>query len=354
MSVNRILIPDARDSLTSTNRNERHRLALFADWLDRTGRRYDNVRHADLEEYISYLELERTLAPSTVYAHILTIRSRYNELARRGTNQFCPPTPFKPPKQAMSGFGFPQAPRGHTSAQISSPFPSHSSRLFSGQGGSMPPLVFWDTLTKGILAKVRQHDAPERIWLTIDQANTLLQSPDTDTLHGIRDAALIALMLSTGLRESEVRALDVPDVSHEMSDGLPALHVPEKPGCTERLIPYGDMLGARDLAYDWLDAAGITKGPLFRGIYKGGKGLRPGRISLRAIGMILASYPIDTDEGPLKVTSLILRRTYARLLYRAGVRVAAIQQYLGLGSSDTALDYIGLTNDDIPPSLYSF
>src|SRR3954451_24562302 len=44
-------------------------------------------------------------------------------------------------------------------------------------------------------------------WLTKQQAEALIQAPDTHTLKGKRDRAILALLIGTGLRRSEASAL---------------------------------------------------------------------------------------------------------------------------------------------------
>jgi site-specific recombinase XerD len=44
-------------------------------------------------------------------------------------------------------------------------------------------------------------------WLSLRQAQALLSAPDTTTLKGLRDRAILAVLLGCGLRRSEVAAL---------------------------------------------------------------------------------------------------------------------------------------------------
>ena len=44
-------------------------------------------------------------------------------------------------------------------------------------------------------------------WLSLRQAQALLSAPDVATLKGLRDRAILAVLLGCGLRRSEVAAL---------------------------------------------------------------------------------------------------------------------------------------------------
>src|SRR5689334_12760905 len=44
-------------------------------------------------------------------------------------------------------------------------------------------------------------------WLSLRQAQTLLSAPDAATIKGLRDRAILAVLLGCGLRRSEVAAL---------------------------------------------------------------------------------------------------------------------------------------------------
>jgi integrase len=78
-----------------------------------------------------------------------------------------------------------------------------------------------------VKTKIRQ-DRPDvdHLRLTSAQGSALMATPGVATLLGLRDSAVIALMLCTGVREAELSALDVPDLRQRLGGEL-ALHVRE-------------------------------------------------------------------------------------------------------------------------------
>src|SRR5437879_8219339 len=57
-------------------------------------------------------------------------------------------------------------------------------------------------------------------WLSQRQAQTLLRSPDISTVRGLRDRAILAVLLDCGLRRSEVAALTFAHVQDRKSTRL--------------------------------------------------------------------------------------------------------------------------------------
>lgn len=104
--------------------------------------------------------------------------------------------------------------------------------------------------------------------LNIGEITALMQACENDlTIAGVRDAAIIAVMYSTGLRRAEVVSLNLEDYDHDFDDEIGQLKVLGK-GNKERIVY--TVNGARLALADWLQIRGDEPGPLFIPILKGG------------------------------------------------------------------------------------
>jgi integrase len=143
---------------------------------------------------------------------------------------------------------------------------------------------------------------------------------DDVTPAGARDAAIIALLRGTGLRRSEVVALDLAD--YESATG--ALTIRSGKGEKERLIYAAG--GAKAALDDWLITRGLAVGPLFYGITKGGR-LVVRRLADQAIAVICAARA--TEAGVAPFTPHDMRRTFISGLLDAGANIATVQRLAG-------------------------
>jgi site-specific recombinase XerC len=93
-------------------------------------------------------------------------------------------------------------------------------------------------------------------------------------LKGLRDRALLLLGFGGAFRRSELVALNVDDIG-ETDEGLRVTIRRSKTdqegvGCTIAIVRGGACCPVKALRA-WLDAAGITEGPVFRPVRKGGQ-----------------------------------------------------------------------------------
>ncbi|MDQ7993185.1 MAG: site-specific integrase, partial [Propionicimonas sp.] len=100
-------------------------------------------------------------------------------------------------------------------------------------------------------AAVRPPKQAKRLPKALDQGavQRLLEAPDTTTVAGLRDAALLELLYGTGARISEVLDLDLDDVVPALGDPEAGLRLFGK-GRKERVVPLGSY--ARAAVEAWL------------------------------------------------------------------------------------------------------
>jgi len=104
-------------------------------------------------------------------------------------------------------------------------------------------------------------------WLTAEQGQALWQAPDHQRLKGKRDRALLALLLACGLRRHEAVALTL-DHLQQREEHWAIVDLVGKGGHV-RTVPVPDWV--RTELDDWLAAAAIDRGKLFRRVNKVGR-----------------------------------------------------------------------------------
>lgn len=113
-----------------------------------------------------------------------------------------------------------------------------------------------------------------------------------DTLAGKRDRALLALGFAGAFRRSELVALDVDDLQ-EVAEGLRVRirrsKTDQEGAGHEIAVPHGRHLRPVALVKEWLASSGITSGPVFRPMTRGGN-LRAMRLTDRSVAALVKHY----------------------------------------------------------------
>jgi len=174
-------------------------------------------------------------------------------------------------------------------------------------------------------------------WLTRDQAQALLNAPDTSSLKGLRDRAILAVLLGCGLRRSEAAALTVEHVQQREGRWVVCDLVGK--GNRTRTVPMPSW--ARASIDAWMQAAGISEGRLFRAIHKGGY-VNGEAMSDQGIADVVRTW---AKECGLALAAHDLRRTFAKLAHKGGAGLDQIQLSLGHASIKTTERYLGVAQD---------
>jgi site-specific recombinase XerD len=175
-------------------------------------------------------------------------------------------------------------------------------------------------------------------WLTREQARELLLAPDTSTLKGKRDRAILAVLLGCGLRRSELVRLEVDQV--EQRENRWVIVDFRGKGGRKRTVPVPAWVkNAIDV---WRAAAQITEGRIFRSIPKGGKGHRLLTKALAEVGVWWLVKEYAEGIGLRNLAPHDLRRTCAKLCRKSGGDLEQIQMLLGHASIQTTEKYLGM------------
>jgi len=179
-------------------------------------------------------------------------------------------------------------------------------------------------------------DTPQRFnylpkFLTEDEINRLLSTPDVSTEEGIRDRAILEIMYATGLRVSELVGLRQSDV--DLMTGLVVCH---GKGSKERRVPLGKS------AIHWLQQYAAVKAAY-------GKQSSPhvflyrGKPLTRQLAWLIIKSCAE-QAGIRKVSPHTLRHSFATHLLQHGADSRSVQALLGHSDISTTQIYTHMTD----------
>ncbi len=174
-------------------------------------------------------------------------------------------------------------------------------------------------------------------WLNASQSQALLNAPDINTLKGVRDYAILAVLLDGGLRRSEVAKLEFSHI--QQINGRWAIVDFIGKGNKVRTVPIRAWV--KQAIDDWASQAGIDSGRIFRSINKGGN-LSGNSMTSQAIQDVVKLY---ANQRGFDISAHDLRRTCAQSAKLNGCDNSQIQIMLGHSSPVTTDRYLGGIQD---------
>ncbi len=174
------------------------------------------------------------------------------------------------------------------------------------------------------------------MWISKEELDRILLTPDRSTLRGKRDYALLAVLFSTGIRRRELVDLSVSTI--QQRDGQWGLIDLRGKGRKVRSVSL--PLWVKDAVFEWLQASQIVQGALFRSITRH-RLLGTANMSDEAVKLLLTKYALPHNLGTLRPHDA--RRTCARLCRAANASLEDIQEMLGHASIQTTERYLGRT-----------
>ena len=277
-----------------------------------------------LERFVAYLEIERNASPRTVIAYRGAIE-RFK--------QFAGPTVSWQTATATHFRAFLLECMKKSMAR------SYVRLTFAALRSFYRFLVEREGLTENPLKVVLLPKAEKKlpVVLSVSQIDQLLTEPEKLTRKNqapawaaARDAAILELFYSSGLRLSELVSLNVPDVDPYTE----SIRVIGK-GRKERIVPVGEP--ALRAIQKYRQEAGVQAGPLF--ISK----LRK-RLSPRSTWLLLKKY-LGATSIQLPVSPHKLRHSFATHLLDNGADLRSVQTLLGHANLSTTQIYTHVTTE---------
>jgi site-specific recombinase XerD len=153
-----------------------------------------------------------------------------------------------------------------------------------------------------------------------------------------RDIAIVTLFLHTGIRVSELCALNTDDVILKERSGYVIIRSGK--GNKRREVPLNSTV--RNALKEWLGIRGNDSKALFTG-------KRSNSLSTRAVGYLLEKYSFRA--GLEKVTPHVLRHTFCKSLVDAGESLDRVATLAGHENLNTTARYTTPTQKDLQRSV---
>lgn len=177
-----------------------------------------------------------------------------------------------------------------------------------------------------------------------EEIEEMIHRMDLSSLQALRDRAVLLLGFMGAFRRSELASLDVEDI-RKYPQGIVVTICHSKTDQTSA----GQQIGIPYLSHssmdcihalqEWLTAAGITSGPLFRSFLKNGK-VSSRRLSDKSINLIVKKYAASIGLNPEMYGAHSLRHGFATYAALQGVEERLIMKQTRHRSVEMVRRYI--------------
>jgi site-specific recombinase XerD len=161
--------------------------------------------------------------------------------------------------------------------------------------------------------------------VTAETIRAMLDEIPTD-VRGLRDRALLLLGFAGALRRSELVALNVEDLE-EAPEGFRVVirrSKTDQEGAGDFVtIPHGYRLKPVQAVKDWLDAAQIFSGPIFRPVLKGSR-LIAERLTPQTVALIVKQRVEAAGLDPKGFAGHSLRSGFVTSALKAGADILRV------------------------------
>ena len=174
-------------------------------------------------------------------------------------------------------------------------------------------------------------------WLSLEQAQQLINAPDTTTPLGLRNRAMLAVLIGCGLRRHELVKLTLSQLQQREGRWVIVDLVGKRRKSRTVTVP----AWVKVCIDAYLAATHVQNGHLFHAMTKGGH-VSKDQLSTETVWAVVDTY---SKQCGFPVSPHDLRRTYAKLAFKNGAKIDQIQLNLGHESLATTQVYLGTELD---------
>jgi len=176
-------------------------------------------------------------------------------------------------------------------------------------------------------------------FLNLEQIEKLLLSPNTSTVTGLRDRAILETLFSTGMRIAELVSLNREQI--KMGPTIKDLEVSiTGKGGRVRTVYFSER--TLESLKKYFETRNDKEKALFIN-YKGPKNRTGTRLSPRSIENMVKKYALAAGV-PITTTPHVLRHSFATDLLNKGVDIRIVQEFLGHRNIATTQIYTHVTS----------
>lgn len=197
------------------------------------------------------------------------------------------------------------------------------------------------TLPSSKIKLARQKSDEVVSFLEMSDVESMLKVPDVKTPSGLRDRAIMELFFSSGMRISELVALDADQVSFLKDKSISRTYELSIVGKGKHVRTIFISPRSAQWLREYLDSRRDVHKPLF--INQRSKDPENKRLSVRYIQRMISSSAMLAGISK-KVTPHTLRHTYATDLLARGADLRSVQELLGHKNVSTTQIYTHVTN----------
>ena len=278
---------------------------------------------ASLRLFLEYLTVEKGLAVNTVQSYARDVRKLVDHLKSRKVAL------HRVTEETVVGFIHGESQAGLSARSLA--------RLISALRSFFRFLVLSGFVKTDATAQLTTPSTWLALpkFLTVAEAEALLQAPDEKKPRGVRDRAMLEVLYGSGLRVSELAALKVAEINLE--DGF---LVCRGKGGKERIVPLGRSSGRAVRRYLAEVRPGLDPGgreELFLS--------RRGRPFTRQGVWKLLRQHAGTAGLAARISPHVLRHSFATHLLERGADLRSVQLMLGHSQITTTQIYTHVTRE---------